>query len=789
MFRVIIIFLASLTLSLFATSAKALTYQQPDPRLALLLESEGKLSWRLSAQQNWLIQTQAAARPDLAELNHPVAELAGLKINLQQLSSGLDRGYQQVRLQHTSKVTQQEITATLHQRLYQPKLSPDENWLSVVVAEPKGLFLNIINLATGKQARFEQRLNAVLGIQYQWLADSSGVVLLAEHAEKKATKLTLAPSVQDSSSQKLPQRTYQMLLSSTKDIAEFAQLIQARLLKVSTQLKSQTILTLPLYRFSLSPDNQFILTDQVIQPYSYFVPVASFSRRQDIYTLQGQKVVELQQQAVHESRKTRTGMRHITWRPDRAATLSWLAKNTDKAFKEALWQWPAPFSSAPEKLHDLTWQFKQLQWSEHNLVILYESDSATQQERAWFFDKGFGQPASLWYQRHSKDLLNKPGRLLTQVNAFGRQVLKQNSDGELYLLSTKNDNRQQQLNRLTLAAGQAKTNELLWHSSGDGLQNFVGLKDKEHIFYTRQTAQQPPELYQKIAADEQKLVSVGHKTPSFLAVKRQLIEYRRADGVELSGWLYLPAGYTAAAGPLPVLMWAYPRDYASVELAEQQQLHSERFIQLSETSAQPYVALGYAVFSDISMPLIAKGSELANDNFLPQLIANAQAAIDALVDVGVAERDNIAIGGHSYGAFMVANLLAHSDLFTAGIARSGAYNRSLTPFGFQSEKRHFWQQPALYAAMSPFFHADKINAPLLLIHGQADVNSGTYPLQSLRMFTALKGLGKVSRLVMLPLEGHHYQARESVLHVLWEQQQWLAKHLKPTAAMLMQTSN
>lgn len=786
MFRFVMTFPLLIALLFFTAAIQALSYQQPDPRLAELVDTEGKLNWQLSNNHNWLLQTQVAARPDLAELDFPMAELAGLRINLQQLSAGLGRGYQQIDLQHNNNNKQHRIRATAQQRLLQPKLSPDENWLSFIVAEQEGLFLCLVNLKTGNKQRLSQRLNGIFGIQYQWLADSSGLMVVAENSDQVTTPVAIAPSVQDSNTDKLPQRTYQMLLTSPQDSEQFAQLSQSRLLQVSTQLQTKTVLTLPLYRFSLSPDNQFIFVDQVIQPYSYLVPVANFSRRQDIYTMQGQVVVNVQQQAVHESRNIRSGLRHLAWRPDKAATLYWLEKHTDKAYKEALWQWTAPFTAQAEKLHDLAWRFKQIQWSNSELVVLYEADSSTKQERAWFLPQGFGQAATLWYQRHNKDDFALPGKLLTQVNSLQRQVLKQSSQGELYLLATNTQSLQQQLTKLTIANGQQ---QLVWQSSLDAEDSFVGMKNEQHIFYTRQTTLQAPELYKQMATGEQRRVGVNHPAPHLTGVTRQLIKYQRADGVQLSGWLYLPAGYDPTAGPLPVLMWAYPRDYDSIELAEQQKLHPNRFMSLSETSAQPYVTLGYAVFAQVSMPIIAEKNKLANDDFLPQLIANAQAAIDALVKIGIAERDNIAIGGHSYGAYMVANLLAHTDLFAAGIARSGAYNRSLTPFGFQSERRHLWQQQSLYADMSPFFHADKIKAPLLLIHGQADANSGTYPLQSVRMFHALKGLGKVARLVMLPLEGHHYQARESVLHVLWEQQQWLAQHLKPTPAMLRPVTN
>jgi dipeptidyl aminopeptidase/acylaminoacyl peptidase len=189
---------------------------------------------------------------------------------------------------------------------------------------------------------------------------------------------------------------------------------------------------------------------------------------------------------------------------------------------------------------------------------------------------------------------------------------------------------------------------------------------------------------------------------------------------------------------------------------------------------------GYAIFDGPTMPIVGKG-ETANDTYVEQLVTSAQAAVDKAVEMGIADRDRIGVGGHSYGAFMTANLLAHSEIFRAGVARSGAYNRTLTPFGFQNERRTFWEVPQVYSRMSPFFYADKINEPILLIHGEMDDNSGTFPIQSERLFMALKGHGATVRYVTLPYEAHGYLARESVLDTAAEMLNWLDKWVKGAA--------
>jgi dipeptidyl aminopeptidase/acylaminoacyl peptidase len=247
----------------------------------------------------------------------------------------------------------------------------------------------------------------------------------------------------------------------------------------------------------------------------------------------------------------------------------------------------------------------------------------------------------------------------------------------------------------------------------------------------------------------------------------------------MSATLYLPAGYEAERdGPLPGIVWAYPREYRSAAAAAQVSGSPYKFNRISYWAPQFLATQGYAVFDSATMPIVGEGDALPNDTFIEQLILNGQAVIKTGVERGVLDADRVAIGGHSYGAFMTANILAHSDLFKAGIARSGAYNRSLTPFGFQREERTVWDDADLYVRMSPFFHADKINEPLLMIHGMNDNNSGTFPLQSERLYQAIKGLGGTTRLVMLPLESHGYRARESVLHMLWETVNWLDEFVK-----------
>jgi dipeptidyl aminopeptidase/acylaminoacyl peptidase len=332
-----------------------------------------------------------------------------------------------------------------------------------------------------------------------------------------------------------------------------------------------------------------------------------------------------------------------------------------------------------------------------------------------------------------------------------------------------------------------KTARRLWRSAAPYYESFVAFIDanRTRALTQRESVTEPANYFVRTLgeADEARalrpITRFPNPYPQFAAVKKELITYRRADGVSLSGTLYLPPGYKSEAGPLPTLLWAYPREFKDATAASQVRESPYRFIRVSPLGPLPFLLAGYAVLDDPAMPIIGEGTKEPNDTYITQLVASAKAAIDEVVRRGVTDPKRVAVAGHSYGGFMTANLLAHSDLFRAGIARSGAYNRTLTPFGFQAEERTLWQAPEIYAAMSPFNHANKVKDPILLIHGAADNNAGTFPIQSERFYNALKGHGATTRLVMLPHESHGYRGRESVLHTLWESEQWLDTYVKP----------
>jgi dipeptidyl aminopeptidase/acylaminoacyl peptidase len=408
---------------------------------------------------------------------------------------------------------------------------------------------------------------------------------------------------------------------------------------------------------------------------------------------------------------------------------------------------------------------------------------ATRTQEVYLVDPDVPEETRLLMSYSWEDRYNDPGSPVMQPNEAGFSTVVTADDGQsIFLTGTgaSPDGNRPFLRKMDLASGDT---EELFRSEAPYYENVIAPVDLDDrtILTRRETVTDPPNYYLRDldGGETVQLTSFPHPYPELAEVEKETIQYERADGVPLSATLYLPAGYDAERdGPLPGFVWAYPREFKSAAAAGQRSDSPFRFKYVSYWGAVPWVTQGYAVFDNAAMPVVGEGDDEPNDAFVEQLVASAQAVIDEGVRRGVLDPDRVAVGGHSYGAFMTANLLAHSDLFRAGIARSGAYNRTLTPFGFQAEERTYWEAPEVYYSMSPFMHADAVNEPILLIHGEADNNSGTFPMQSERYFNALKGLGKTTRLVMLPHESHGYRARASVLHMVWEMNRWLDMYVK-----------
>jgi len=798
-----------LLLSCLGTSVVAENYARPEPALDALVDLPKPAPSQLSPDQRWLLQANPVARPTIAALKaeaESLRGLAGIAIDVQRRLLSAEPRYAGFSLQPADGATVVHyIKAPDHGFLLAPKFSPDSRYLSFILADDQQLQLQLLDIQTGQQlpdlnnnAAFQASvlpINAVTGVWYQWASDSQSLLApVAEPLPADLLQQQLEPSIQQSIQQQgnesQPQRTLQLLLKTPQQQQLFAALLSATVQQFDLKLQP-TKLTAPqpLQHFELSPDRQHLLLATLPLPYSYHTRHDRFTINRQVRHLATGEHTDLAAQPLAEGRKTRKGPRTVRWLADAPATLLWRELRRKKQQADTLWSWQ-PGLQQPKLLATFPWPLEQVYHGQSQQLLLLEEKSGV--ERASWLDLHSGKQ-TLWYQQR-KTGKAYPGKPLSDDKESSRLVWQQ----QQILLKRESPARQQQLWAYDWTKPVASQHgELVWQSQLHYREQVKAVFSDQNLLLERQSPTQPPALWrwdpaprtpknqQTQQTQQTQLTQLTQLTiatafpASWAKVEQQQVNFQRADGTQLSGTLYLPKGFNRAQGPLPTLIWAYPREYESQQDLQAAVPHPLNYPVLSANNAAVLAAAGFAVFDKVTMPILAADKKLANDQYLPQLIANAQAAVAVLERLGVAKRGDIAIGGHSYGAFMVANLLAHTDLFAAGIARSGAYNRTLTPFGFQSEQRNLWQQQPLYLAMSPYLAADKITAPLLLIHGEADSNSGTRPQQSELMFAALRGLGKPSRLVLLPYEGHHYQAQESVRQLLAEQSQWLRQHLRP----------
>jgi dipeptidyl aminopeptidase/acylaminoacyl peptidase len=486
------------------------------------------------------------------------------------------------------------------------------------------------------------------------------------------------------------------------------------------------------------------------------------------------------------------GPREFDWRSDAPATVSWVEAGDggdprkDVPVRDTISLLDAPFDGSPRKLVELPVRYRSLSWGNGKLVLV--------EEERWKDRKRVilelapdapGAPVTL-FDGSFEDRYHDPGRPFEIENAAGKSVLQTTADSTGVFLRAEGASPEGDRPFLSLMSTTNGESKKLWQSEDKFFESATAVLDVAGptILLRKESPELPPNYYSKNLAKDDLMQVTFFPSPYGKAAlpKKQVLKYKRADGVDLSANLYLPPGYKPEDGPLPTLMEAYPTEYKTKSAAGQISGSPYEFPFLYWGSPIPFVTQGYAVLENATIPIVGEGNAEPNDTYVDQLVASAKAAIDEGARLGVVDRNRVAVMGHSYGAFMTANLLAHSDLFKAGIARSGAYNRTLTPFGFQNEERTYWQAPEIYYKMSPFSYADKIKTPILLIHGEADNNTGTFPLQSERLFSAIKGSGGTVRFVLLPLEAHGYAGRESVLHMLWEMNNWMSTYVKNPAA-------
>jgi dipeptidyl aminopeptidase/acylaminoacyl peptidase len=782
-----------------AVSAQT-SYQTPPASIADLVNAPSTPAVTFSKDGSFMLLLERTESPSIEDLAQPELRIAGLRINPGTTGPSRAGGYTNLKIKKTATGEEIQVTGLPSPaKMSGFTFSLDERYLAFTQTEAKGISLWVVDLSTHtSKALTGPILNQVLGNSMAWLADNSLLIKAVNPARGKVPSAPVAPAgptIQETSGKAAPSRTYQDLLANPHDEALFAYFMDSQLMRITLDGSSTPVGKPAMIKSMLfSPDKNYLLVESIQKPFSYLVPADRFPYTVEVWNSQGALLKTLAQLPLDEVRPagfdaTVSGIRNVNWRADAPATLYW-AEAQDKgdpkikvAERDIVFTLMAPFTGEKQKLVGTALRFGGISWSDDSFALLSERWSASRTEKVSVFQPGTpSQAPRTIIERSSDDLYNDPGSPVLIDNAYGRKVLQRN--GNLVFMTSEGGSPEGSMPFLSTFNTSTKEQKILWRSQAPFYERVTKVLDKEgsQLITLKESTDMSPNYWlvntKKRVAPKQ-LTAFADPYPTLKGIKKQLITYPRKDGLNLSAVLYTPEGYDPARdGRLPVLMWAYPREYKSAADAAQVRGSKYTFTRLSWGSPLYWVTRGYAIMDQTEMPIVGEGDLEPNDFFIEQLVANAEAAINKVAEMGVGDRSRIAVGGHSYGAFMTANLLSHTQLFAAGIARSGAYNRTLTPFGFQYEQRSYWEAPEVYFNMSPFSFADQVKTPILLIHGEADNNSGTFPIQSERYYNALKGHGATTRLVLLPHESHGYAAKESILHTLWEMDSWLEKYVK-----------
>jgi len=767
-------------------------YKTPPQIIVDILDAPPLPVASMSPDRQWLLLLEQRSMPTIAELAQPMLRLAGNRINPRTWGPQLPGGITGLVLKRVADGTERRVNVPTPAALSYVIWSPDSRTVAFVQTRDSGLVLWVADAATGQtRALTGATLNATSNPPCQWMPSSTS--LLCEFIPDGRgpapvpPPTPVGPTAQETRGRAAPAPTFEDLLKNHFDEQLFDYYFTSQLAYVDAATGARTPIgkAAIFERVDVSPGGEHVLIARIVRPFSYLVPSSGFPQEIEVWNVKGDVVHHIATLPSNEGvpiRGVRTGPRAINWRPGTPATLVWAEAldggdpQTKVEHQDRIITLAAPFTAEPTELARLVKRYAGLTWDTQGIGFLQEYDRERRWTKTWIVDATRpGRAPVLLFDRSAEERYSDPGFPLIRMTPTG-DVATQRSGDWVYFTGTGASPQGDRpfLDRLSL---KTRKTERLWRADTVHYESVVALlDDAAKSFVTRRESRtEPPNYFVRQGTNLRALTAFKDPAPQLTGIQKRLLTYTREDGVPLSGTLYLPPGYTAGTR-LPVVMWAYPIEFASASAAGQVSAAPNRFNIIRGPSHLFFLTQGYAVLDDPKMPII--GGDTANDHYVEQLVMSARAAVKAVVDAGVGDADRIGIGGHSYGAFMTANLLAHSDLFRAGIARSGAYNRTLTPFGFQNEDRTFWQARQVYLRMSPFVYADSINEPILMTHGEADNNSGTFPINSERLFAAIKGLGGTARLVMLPNEAHGYVARESVLHTLAEMIDWFDRYVK-----------
>ncbi len=770
-------------------------YKIPPDVIRSLIEADPQPTISLTKDGDLGLVLNRDGYQSIDELAKDELRIAGTRLDPVRYTSSRMTYYKSFSLLDTKSGENISVDFPLNGKFSFFQWSPNEQKIAFTNTTNVGVELWVLDIKSKTSKKVSDRyINDILNSPFQWYNSSDELVVSLRSNKKKpiVSSVPSGPIIQETTDQNAPSRTYQDLIKNKNDEIYFEHYASIELHKMSLNGSSEMIQNGMIKDFDLSPDNEFLMTKTIKKPFSYLVPYYRFPYVVYVKNLVSGTVSLIADIPLDEVRPkgfdaTRTGKRSVLWRNDLGSELYWVEANDGGDPKvitenrDIVYTLSSPFTSEKKELVRTKLRFRNIIWGMENEALLGERLWKNRNEITSLIDTDSRTIVKTLFDRQYDDIYSDPGSPVLTSNKFNRNVveIKKNS---VYMIGQGGSPEGykpflSQLNLKTL-----ETN-ILFRSESPYYERPIKLSgnDSKTLITSRESKTDNPNYFIRnlSSKDIKQITFFENPYKKLEQLNKEVINYKRDDGIDLSSIVYTLESYNPdEEGRLPVLIWAYPREYTSKKVASQVRNSPYRFTRISYGSPIFWALRGYAVMASTEMPIVGFDGDQPNDSFRDQLVMNAKAAIDKISNMGIGDRDRVGVGGHSYGAFMTANLLAHSDLFAAGIARSGAYNRTFTPFGFQREERTYWEAPDLYNYMSPFMHADKVNEPILLIHGEEDNNSGTFPVQSIRFFNAIKGHGGTSKLVMLPKESHGYRAKESILHMLYEMDSWLEKYVK-----------
>jgi dipeptidyl aminopeptidase/acylaminoacyl peptidase len=793
--------LAWASLALAATAALAAepqTYQQPSAEIRAVLDAPPLPGHMLSPDQRTLASIGMRRYRSVAELARPVLRLAGARIDAGASSPQLTVAIESLTLRELANPAAPERVVQLPAggSFSALRWSPDSRRFLLQRRTTSATELWVGDAASGQLRQLKGvKLNTILSSAIAWVAPDEIVALTVPERRGPAPvfEAPSGPSIQESMGRASPERTLQDLLKNSQDEALFSHHASSALRRIHLGTGASREIGQPgLYADLEAVGTQgVLLTERLVPPFSYQVTWQDFARQVELHDAKGQRLRDLGTVKLKEGVPVEgviTGPRNFSSSPLADGAVYWVEaldggdQRNKVPQRDKLMRLTPPYQGEPQEVHRTAGRLAGMVFTEGKpraLVTDFDRD------RLWVTTDlialdGSAKPLRL-QDRSWRDRYNDPGQATTRVQPNGRAAAR--VDGDRLLFAGAGASKEGDLPFIDTVSLQDGKATRLFRSGTTHYERPITLLADGRLLTSRESAAEPPNLMLRSGegfAQLQPLTRVSDPTPQLRAIKRELVKFKRADGVELSFWMYLPPDHVPGERR-PTLVWAYPLEFTDASTAGQVSGSSSRFTSFAGSSPLMLLLDGYVVLMDATMPVVGD-PKTVNDSFVEQITANARAIVDKAAELGVSDPQQMVVAGHSYGAFMTANLLAHTQIFKAGIARSGAYNRTLTPFGFQSERRTYWEAQDVYLKLSPFNYADKLKTPLLLIHGESDDNPGTFPIQSARFYQALAGTGGQVRYVVLPHESHGYSARESIGHTLWEMSTWMKRQTRDPRA-------